>query len=98
MKGDGALLSVVTETQFDQLNEAGRPVSTALSDGQFQTALKQWRSIFSLQSSAPDHLQPIVAAFASTQLFDDLNIAVTAIIKAKIKEWDGLTDAQLAAL
>lgn len=98
MKGDDAALNILTDQQFEALNQAGEPVSSALLKGQFQTALSRWRQIFSADSTAAVELRPTISAFVSTQLFSDLNAAVVAIIKAKIKEWDGLTDEQLAAL
>lgn len=99
MKGDGGVLnsrSSITADHFRQLNDAGEPVSWALAKGQFGTALERWREIFSANTTVSQ--RALIVLFIKTDQFAALDLAVESIIKAKMKEWDGLTDAQLAAL
>lgn len=98
MKGDGAALQALSDEQFEGLNTAGEPVSSALLKGQFQTALKRWRSIFADPTTAPFEYSALITAFIATPVFTALDAAVVAIIKAKIKEFDELTDEQIEQL
>lgn len=92
LKATGALGSL-DQSSFDELNEAGNEVFTALAKGQFITAIQAWRSVFSA-----DSLSLVVVAFVSADFFDGLNSSVDAIIRARIKQFDGLSDAQIDSL
>lgn len=96
MKKDGGVLgesSPITDQQFDELNSIAEPVWSALTKGQFITALQRWRSIF-----GADSINVYVVAFRQTAEFAALDSSVSSIIGARILSFDGKTQAFIDAL
>lgn len=98
MKTEGGVLSQLSEANFEILNDLAAPISAAMLRGQFVTALGKWRRLFSNPSSDTANATLIHSFIQSSAFTAGLGPDVESVLIEKIKTYDGLTDAQIAAI